>query len=312
MNKMLMTGVAVVAAFAAIKAEALSLAEASGKIEAAVNDPAVLAQTVSQLPAADQTAYLAKVNRAIGNMPGSPDEKAAKYLDANKAAVKGASAENKKAMIAEVFATVPPEALTLINEDFAESLVNRAADPSKTYTDDKYTDIAKDILAAVQDRTKSADNDGVRNTFAILMLLRASNGTPASLRDTLLNQLAPATREVAKNDWIPPAMGEGQAKTYEPMLGASDAGVQPNPVDVVALSTPQTGLALLADLAGASDDTSYTSAVTPSATDLNYIPDPISTGGGLDRVPRTSDPSVKWFGGYKRGEPIGYPSQYID
>jgi len=310
MNKMLMTGVAIVAAFAAIRADALSLADASGKIEEAVNDPAVLAQTVSQLPASDQAAYLAKVNRAIGNMPGSPAEKAAKYLDANKAAVKGASSENKKAMIAEVFATVPPEVLTLINEDFAENLVNRAADPSKTFTDAKYTEIAQSILKSVQDRTKTADNAGVRNTFAILMLLRASNGTPESLRDTLLEQLDPATREVARNDWIPPAMGEGQEKTYEPMLGASDAGVQPNAVDVVALVTPQIGVAVLSDLAGPSDSTAYTSAVL--GTDINVIPDPMGTTTGMDRVPRTSDPSVKWFGGYRRGEPLGYPSQYID
>lgn len=310
MNKMLMTGVAIVAAFAAIRADALSLADASGKIEEAVNDPAVLAQTVSQLPASDQAAYLAKVNRAIGNMPGSPAEKAAKYLDANKAAVKGASAENKKAMIAEVFATVPPEVLTLINEDFAENLVNRAADPSKTFTDAKYTEIAQGILKSVQDRTKTADNAGVRNTFAILMLLRASNGTPESLRDTLLEQLDPATREVARNDWIPPAMGEGQEKTYEPMLGASDAGVQPNAVDVVALATPQIGVAVLSDLAGPSDSTAYTSAVL--GTDINVIPDPMGATSGMDRVPRTSDPSVKWFGGYRRGEPLGYPSQYID
>lgn len=310
MNKMLMTGVAIVAAFAAIRADALSLADASGKIEEAVNDPAVLAQTVSQLPASDQAAYLAKVNRAIGNMPGSPAEKAAKYLDANKAAVKGASSENKKAMIAEVFATVPPEVLTIVNEDFAENLVNRAADPSKTFTDAKYTEIAQSILKSVQDRTKTADNAGVRNTFAILMLLRASNGTPESLRDTLLEQLDPATREVARNDWIPPAMGEGQEKTYEPMLGASDAGVQPNAVDVVALATPQIGVAVLSDLAGPSDSTAYTSAVL--GTDINVIPDPMGTTSGMDRVPRTSDPSVKWFGGYRRGEPLGYPSQYID
>lgn len=310
MNKMLMTGVAIVAAFAAIRADALSLADASGKIEEAVNDPAVLAQTVSQLPASDQAAYLAKVNRAIGNMPGSPAEKAAKYLDANKAAVKGASAENKKAMIAEVFATVPPEVLTIVNEDFAENLVNRAADPSKTFTDAKYTEIAQGILKSVQDRTKTADNAGVRNTFAILMLLRASNGTPESLRETLLEQLDPATREVARNDWIPPAMGEGQEKTYEPMLGASDAGVQPNAVDVVALATPQIGVAVLADLAGPSDSTAYTSAVL--GTDINVIPDPMGATSGMDRVPRTSDPSVKWFGGYRRGEPLGYPSQYID
>jgi len=310
MNKMLMMGVAVVAAFAAIKAEALSLADASGKIGDAVNDPAALTQTVSELSPADQVAYLAKVNEAIGKMPGSPDEKAAKYLDANKAAVKGASAENKKAMLAEVFATVPPEALTLINEDFAESLVNRAADPSKTYTDEKYTEIAKDLLSAVQDRTKTVDNAGVRNTFAILMLIRASNGTPADLRNVLVEQLDPATREVARNDWIPPALGEGQEKTYEPMLGASDAGVQPNRVDVIALSTPQTGLALLADLAGTSDGTDFTAAAI--GADASIIPDPMSGGAELNRVPRTSDPSAKWFGGYKRGEPAGYPSQYID
>lgn len=309
MKKMLMSGVAVVAAFAAIRAEALSLADASGKIGDAVNNPTELTQTVSQLSAADQVAYLAKVNEAIGSMPGSPDEKAAKYLDANKAAMKGASKENKQAMLAEVFATVPPEALTVINEDFAQSLFNRAADPSKSYTDGQFVSVSTNLLAQVQERNKTADNAGVRNTFAILMLLRASNGSPADLRDTLVEQLDPATREVAKNDWIPPAMGEGQDKTYEPMLGASDAGVQPNGVDVVALSTPQAGVALLGDLAGASDSTVFSSAAI--STDPSVIPDPMTTSGGMERVPRTPDPTKKWFGGYTR-ESAGYPSQFIE
>jgi hypothetical protein len=108
-------------------------------------------------------------------------------------------------------------------------MFNRAADPSKTYTDDEYKKTSLALLDKVQERNATADNAGVRNTFAILMLLRASNGTPADLRETLVGALKDEeTRELAQNEWISPALGQDQEKTYDPMLGAADAGKQPD------------------------------------------------------------------------------------
>ena len=195
MKKLLMVIAMALAGTLVAQDKAMTLADARGKIGDVIADPASITAVMKQLSAADQTAYLAEVNAAISKMPGSTDEKTQKFLDVDTAALKGAKEGNLTALVAEVFATVPPNSLTVINERFAQDLFNRKAAPSKTYTDEQYTAISKSVLDKVQDRTATADNAGVRNTFAILMLIRASEGSPADLRDQLVNDLRdPATK----------------------------------------------------------------------------------------------------------------------
>lgn len=282
--------------------KSMTLADARGKIGDVIADPASMTSIMQQLSAEDQTAFLADVNAAIAKMPGSADEKTQKFLDVDTAALKGAKEGNLPTLVAEVFATVPPNSLTVINERFAADLFNRAADPSKTYTDEKYTEIAKDLLAKVQDRTATADNAGVRDTFAILMLIRASNGSPADLRDTLVDSLRdPATKELAQNEWISPALGIGQEKTYDPMLGASAAGEQPN-LDI-AIQVPITVAldALAGDLAGTGslgdESATLTSHITPLFDDPTMSISPAQAG----IAPRTMDPTSPYNPEYKRG-----------
>lgn len=227
-------------AAAALPALALSLADARAKIGDAISDPAAMTEIVSQLDAADQVSFLADVNDAISNMPGSETEKISKFLDANTAAMKGAAPGNLPSMLAETFATVPPEALTVINEQFAANVFNRASDPAVNYTDEQFADIAKQTMAKVQERNASADNAGVRDAFAALMLVRASNGSPADLADTLIAGLPDEkTRELAASEWFPAALGQGQEKSYDPMLAASDAGEEPDYNLVLQLSAIQ-------------------------------------------------------------------------
>ncbi len=200
-------------------------------------------------------------------------------------------------------------------------MFNRAADPSKTYTDDQYKETSLALLDKVQERNATADNAGVRNTFAILMLLRASNGTPADLRETLVGALKDEeTRELAQNEWISPALGQDQEKTYDPMLGAADAGKQPDLSMVLIVPSAASG-ALLADLASecslADSSSSITALVAPSFGDQNALDvaegASLSPNSDLSRIPRTMDPEAKYNPGYKRGsnvtpnEPIVYP-----
>ena len=49
-----------------------------------------MTEIVGQMSATNQVVFLAKVNEAIGKMPGSPEEKAAAYVNANAAALAGA------------------------------------------------------------------------------------------------------------------------------------------------------------------------------------------------------------------------------
>ena len=308
MKKILMIGVAALAgvAMAAPQGE-FSLSEAKGKLAEAIGNPSKLTETISRLSAADQKAYLAEVNNAISKRAGSPEKKTATYLDANRAAMQGAKKGNMKALLAETFATVPPEALTVINERFASELFNRAADPSQSYTDDQFTRIATETMKVIQERNLGNEAAGVRNTFAILMFLRASNGTPENLRRTLLDMLPDdETRTLAKVEWIPPAMGEGQDKTYEPMLAAADAGKQPNEILVLRISGPGNLSSLLADLGNFTVDNQKKSGMPATDTILSVSQlesKRLDEEYDLDRIPR--------FAGPVCGESIGYAGQTI-
>ena len=300
MKRILMMGIAALASVA--MAQEMSLADASGKLDAAAENPATMTSVTKQLSAADQVAFLARVNAAIAALPGSAAEKAAKYLNANAAALKGAAKGNLPALLAEVFATVPPEALTVINERFASDLFNRTAS-GKAYTDEEFVKFAQNGMSAIQKRTASADNAGVRDTFAILMFLRASNGTPADLADTLVANLADEkTQTLAKNEWIPPALND---KDYEPMLGMSDAGDQPDAAQVLRLAGPQVGVAMLTDLAaGDVLGMGNTSTMFDQSSGLFGVP-VFGDDSGLNRIPRTMNKDMRNYGGYHRGDKGG-------
>ena len=295
----------------------MSSADARGKIGDIISNPTSMTSVMKQLAAADQASFLADVNAAISKMPGSPEEKTSKFVEVNSAALKGAQKGNLTALVAEVFATVPPESLTAINEQFAAGMFNRAADPSKTYTDDEYKKTSLALLDKVQERNATADNAGVRNTFAILMLIRASNGTPADLRDTLVGALKnEETRTLAQNEWISPALGQGQEKTYDPMLGAADAGNQPDLSMVMIVPFKSAADALSADLASECSLTDASSSITalispafgdPNSVDIVDGVDPLTSNTSMSRLPRSMDPEAKYNPGYKRGEPVDYP-----
>ncbi|MBR0241973.1 MAG: hypothetical protein IJQ54_05530 [Kiritimatiellae bacterium] len=322
MKKLLMVITILLATVIVAQDKAISSAAARGKIGDIIKDPSSMTSVMKQLAASDQASFLADVNAAISKMPGSPEEKTSKFLEVNSAALKGAQKGNLTKLLAEVFATVPPESLTAINESFAAGMFNRASDPSKTYTDEDYTKIAKDVLAAVQDRNATADNSGVRNTFAILMLIRASNGSPADLRDTLVGELRnEETRSLAQNEWISPALGQGQEKTYDPMLGAADAGSQPKLDMVLAVSYVAAGDALAADLASECSLSDASSSITaligpafsdPNAMDIADGVDPLSSAA-ISRLPRTMDPSAKYNpGNNQRGRMTIVPVEESD
>lgn len=281
---------------------ALSLAEARGKIGEAVVNPSVMTSLVKQLSAADQKSFLADCNEAVSKMPGSAESKAATYLAVNRAALKGAAKGNLSDMLAEVFATVPPESLTVVNERFAADLFNRAANPAETFTDERFVNIAKSVMTSVTNRMVKTDGAAVRETFAILMLVRASNGTPADLASTLAAYLPEDARKSAVDEWIPEAMSE--RRNYDPMLGTVNAGVIPNASLVLQIAGPQQMDALFGDLnSGAVGEAAVKAASFQNAGDVVTtvqvaMPD-IGVDAGLDRRPMY----------YK--EPDGYQWQTI-
>jgi hypothetical protein len=179
-------------------------------------------------------------------MPGSPTEKAATYVNVNTAAMKGAASGNLASMLAETYATVPPEALPAVNERFANDLFNRSAENGMT--DAAFVKVVESTMKTISERNASSDNAGVRDTFAALMFLAASNGSPADLRESIVETLPADVRPTANGEWMPAALGEGQPQSYEPMLGAADAGELVSPEMVLRVAGPQTMDTMLGDL----------------------------------------------------------------
>ena len=94
-------------------------------------------------------------------------------------------------------------------------------------------------------------------------------------------------------------MAEGFEKTYQPMLGASNAGVEPRVDNVLQLMEAQHQLVLLADLVGGDD--SYSAAASQHYGQLG-LPAAFETPTGIDRIPQTAIPGTPWNGEYDRGD----------
>lgn len=229
-------------AVGSVSAATLSLADARAQINDCINDSSKMSRTVKQLSADDQRAFLGEVNDAISKMPGSEESKTAKFLRVNRAAVTSASAGNRTKMFAEVFATVPPESLTVINERFAADLLNRSANAK--VTDAQFKKVSENIMSAVTSRCSGVENGAERSAFAALMLVRASNDTIPGLADSLATQLPAASQEAAKTSWIPEAM----KGNYDPILGNVDYKSIPSNDVVLRLAGPQLLDAMLGDV----------------------------------------------------------------
>lgn len=265
----------------------LSLTEARGKLSDVISDPSLMTATMKQLSADDQKSFLADVNEAIGKMPGSVENVTATFLNANKAALRGAQKGNLSALLAEVFATVSPEALTVINESFASDLFNRASDPAAAVSDERFAALSSESMKKIAERNATADNSAPRDAFAVMMFVRASNGLPTNLVSTLSEFIPAESREVATKEWLPAALGED--KSYDAILGACDSGRQPAPEIVLRIAGAQMLETMLTDLPGGKRDSSL--VLNQSMTQIAFR-DRADRGGigagidnGLYRVP---------------------------
>ena len=273
-------------AFALVaSAQQVSLSDACARIDEAIANPSVMSSTMQGLSSEDQLKFIAQVNAAVAQMPGSPETKAAAAVDANRAALNGAQKGSLSAMLAEVFATAPLASLPAINEIFASDLFNRAANPSVTYTDEQYVDLAKKTLAVIAERNSDVDNGAVRTGFAILMFVRASNGAPEGLADLLAESILPKeSQNLAKAEWFPAALAKGDDKSYDPML--VDV-LLPNEQVVLRLAHAQYMEAMLTEL----NSNGNTAKATDQTNPILYGGDRGGIGAGLDnglyRVPFT-------------------------
>ena len=208
------------------------------KVGDCANDAAAMSETMANVSAADQVALVSEVNAALAKMPGKSEARAAAFVKANAAALTAAMRQNKEKraanqVLAEIYATVPPEYLPAVSEQLAKTVLKRG-DLSK----EVFITISTNSLHAISERSAKAENGGVREAFAAVTFLKAL-GEPASKEvvDAMLSQMSDAkTRETAAAEWIGPAMGQdGMAPSYDPMLGAANAGDEPDAAVVAAI-----------------------------------------------------------------------------
>ena len=286
------------AAVAMAAAKTIQLADARAEIESAVSDPAKVTSLMSQLSAADQQTFLADVNATIAKLPASGEERAKLLLDANRAALKVATKDTAADLLAVTYATATPEALTIINEEFAKDVVSRSADPSHSYTDEQFAAIASNMVSKVAERTAGLDDAAARNAFAAMTFLRASNGTPEGLADQLVAATGAGEKEAAlmKNEWLPEALGD--PSSYESILGYIGAGQAPQRLLTLSISDPLASETLLWLIGSGMTDTSeiFTpeDGVSVSVGDLDRQ---------LTRVPRTTNRNLRWYPRYTRDNP---------
>ena len=262
MKRLLLAGVLTIAGVVATMAQDVAvagqdaLARARGQIDKVIETPDLMKTIMAKLSAEEQKQFVADVNKAIGGMPASVEERTAKFLNVNHAALVSAAKGNKSTILAEVFATVPPEALTVLNERFAIDLMNRSSNPNVTYTDEQFTKICLELMDKINARTEETDNGSTRSAFAILMFIRASNGKPDDLADRLIDTLKhDDAKELAKNEWIPAALGkDGREQGYEPILASADAGRRPDFAYVLVIAGPQYLESILHDITGKNMD----------------------------------------------------------
>lgn len=259
MKKCMMMAAMLLMSALAVEQEAssakISLADARSQIDKVISSPEQMKATMKRLSAEDQKSFLAEVNEAISEMPGSTEEKTALFLSANLAAVASAEKGSSATLLAETFATVPPESLTVISEVFSDKLLNRTVGSNASFNDAQYEKIAVETIGAVCERCEATDNGTARTTFAILMFLRASPGTAETLENSLVNVLKNDDSKELARECLAAAQGkDGREQSYEPLLAAADAGRRPDMQAVLPIAGLQYSTAVIADLNGKSTE----------------------------------------------------------
>ena len=250
----------------------ISLADARSRIDKAIESPQVMRAIMKHLSAEDQKQFLADVNKAIADLPASIEERSAKFLAVNTEALAGAEKGNVSELLAEMFATVPPEHLPVLVEQLGKGALSRSSASGEGYSDADFQRMAESLMKKVVARTAETDNGSPRSALAIVMLVMASNGSPADLSDKLIDMLqAEEARDLARSEWIPNALGlDNRDKSYESIMASADAGRRPDLDYVLVIAGPQYPISILHDLYGKSTDLmSYSRTKAPVLDAVN-------------------------------------------
>ena len=249
--------------------------------------PNALASALAGLAGEDQVDFVATVNRSLAK-DGKPfdDRRMQTLYRVNRDAVRGVTGAERKAVLAEVFATVPRVCLPMIADRFAADLFSRKAGGFGD-RGDSFVEFASAALMRISLRCRTADDyPGTRSAFAVIMFLKASEGEPADLRESFMMYIHPGTHRIAREEWIPAALGDdGKPPTYAPIIKAGIRGEEPDH----RISLPQGAPEELNRLVGSElrvDHAWDVSGPRPLGVDASIHDDGYGVGSGVWRVPR--------------------------
>lgn len=251
----------------------------------------------SEMAGGDQAEFIATVNRSLADPDKPLDDRQIKTLySVNRDAVRGAPAADRKTVLAEVFATVPRACLPTIADRFAAELFSRKA-AGFGDSDDSFVEFASAALMRISLRCRTADDfPGTRTAYAVIMFLKASEGRPASLREDFMMYIHSGTHRIAREEWIPAALGDGgRPPTYAPMIEAGIKGEEPRH----KIAFPQGPPEELNRLVGSEmrvDHAWDVSGPQPEMRELGISADG-GLGSGVWRVPRDRmhDSDSPWY-----------------
>ena len=258
----------------------------------------------------DRVSFVATVNRSLSKSDEPLDGRRMQTLyRVNRDAVRGTTGADRKAVLAEVFATIPRECLPMVTDRFATELFSRKAGGFKA--DDAFVEFASAALMQISLRCRTADDyPGTRSAFAVIMFLKASEGKPAGLREAFMVYIHSGTHKIAREEWIPAAMGDdGSSPTYAPMLAAGIKGEEPGH----SITLPQGAPEELNRLVGSEmrvDHAWDVSGPKPRNMEASVRDDGYSIGSGVWRVPRDRmhNKDSPWYRRRRGDPPAGRPS----
>lgn len=163
----------------------------------------------------DQAEFVADVNRSFAKDEEKLTPRRIKTLvKVNREAILSAPEEDRKKVLAEVFATLPISCFPELVEDFSAGIF-KFTKGEKFKTNEDFTEFASASLMRIRQRLSRPDDDraGARSVFATVMFLKAAGaGLAADLREPFMMFVLTGTHEIARKELIPDAMGDDKEK----------------------------------------------------------------------------------------------------
>lgn len=178
------------------------------------------------LSADERVDFVRSMNAMLPNFPAATEaSRIETTYRLNRDFIKSAPAVDRRRVLAEVYATVPEYALPALTDGLSSKVFNRASMGFRK-DDDSFQSFALSAMLGIYRRCRSDNRQVISNqrriAFAVVMFLKASEGIPEDLLDQLIAFVPDTVRDMARDEWIPKAMGEdGKKPTYEPMLVAA-------------------------------------------------------------------------------------------